>query len=167
MKTDKLLKYAARHRMTPGDFGKMLTGPPHDLTCVEATQLMDQYKKAYPEMASAMAMLNDDAKKFVDTVHRGVATGKLKLPSQQLCEMVTNPQPFPVGAGDEIRASVRLPVLINRKAVKALALDISASKRAGKFERVGKSFLDGIEAEIRLLVSRRVMSHPSKGKTLK
>ena len=54
---------------------------------------------------------------------------------------------------------------IIRKAVKELALR-EAEKRAHNFTRVGKSFLDDIDAQLLLLVQRKVRAHPSKGKTL-
>lgn len=54
--------------------------------------------------------------------------------------------------------------LINRAAVKKFALE---TQRAHKFERVSKEFLDVVEAELRVAVRRRVLTHPSKGKTLK
>ena len=56
--------------------------------------------------------------------------------------------------------------IINRAAVKRLALDM-ARKRAHKFTRVSEEFLNTTEAQLRLNISRRIESHPSKGKTLK
>ncbi len=91
--------------------------------------------------------------------------------------------------------------------MKAYALKVSAERRAGKFKRVGKEFLDGVEAELSaairgigygspeiapdpdadwvingrtlrtaeerlndltlVIVAKKVMRHPSIGKTLK
>lgn len=55
---------------------------------------------------------------------------------------------------------------INRAAVKKRALD-KVKQRAWTPERVGKSFLDRLEAKFNALIDSEVMSHPSKGKTLK
>lgn len=57
--------------------------------------------------------------------------------------------------------------LINKSAVKALALETSKQKRAGKFTRVSQKFLDDINLAVRLTVENRVMRHPSIGVTLK
>jgi hypothetical protein len=54
---------------------------------------------------------------------------------------------------------------INRAAVKKRALD-KAKHRAWTPTRVGKSFLDRLEAKFNSLIDSEVMSHPSKGKTL-
>lgn len=55
---------------------------------------------------------------------------------------------------------------INRTKVRELALEIAKLTRAHKWVRVGKSFLDRIEAKTRAAVSEEVRTHPSKGKTL-
>ncbi len=54
---------------------------------------------------------------------------------------------------------------IIRKAVKELALR-EAEKRHHNFTRVGSSFLDDVDAQLLLIVQRKVRAHPSKGKTL-
>lgn len=56
--------------------------------------------------------------------------------------------------------------LINKKKVKDLALTCS-QHRARKFTRVGKEFYTAINAAVINAVTNRVMSHPSKGVTLK
>jgi len=55
---------------------------------------------------------------------------------------------------------------INRSAVKKRAL-AKAQQRAWNPTQVGKSFLDRIEAKLNAIIDSEVMSHPSKGKTLK
>jgi len=54
----------------------------------------------------------------------------------------------------------------NRAKVRRTALEIAKQNRAHKFDRVGKSFLDRIEAATRAAIHHEVMHHPSKGKTL-
>lgn len=49
-----LIEYAISKQMSVLDFGRMLTGPSHDMTAAEATQLMDEYKKHYPKVVRAM-----------------------------------------------------------------------------------------------------------------
>lgn len=55
---------------------------------------------------------------------------------------------------------------LNRSKVKQTALEIATKTRAQGFTRVGKSFLDRIEAQTRAAIAREVQQHPSKGKTL-
>ena len=54
-----------------------------------------------------------------------------------------------------------------RSKVKQTALEIAAAIRpANKFNRVGMSFVERIEAKIRAAIREEVRIHPSKGKTL-
>jgi hypothetical protein len=60
--------------------------------------------------------------------------------------------------------------LINRSRVKALALELADNRFRGipgyKMDRVSKSFLDGIEADVRNLVRTRINQLPAKGQTI-
>jgi len=54
-----------------------------------------------------------------------------------------------------------------RSKVKKTALEIAAAIRpANKFNRVGMSFVERIEAKVRAIIREEVRIHPSKGKTL-
>jgi hypothetical protein len=54
-----------------------------------------------------------------------------------------------------------------RSKVKQTALEIaSAIRPANKFSRVGMSFVERIEAKVRVAIREEVRIHPSKGKTL-
>lgn len=54
-----------------------------------------------------------------------------------------------------------------RSKVKQTALEIASTIRpANKFSRVGMSFLERIEAKVRVAIREEVRIHPSKGKTL-
>jgi hypothetical protein len=55
---------------------------------------------------------------------------------------------------------------LNRSKVKQTALEIAGQTRAQGFTRVGKSFLERIEARTRAAIADEVKQHPSKGKTL-
>ncbi len=57
--------------------------------------------------------------------------------------------------------------LINKSKVKELALSISRERRNGTFKRVSASFLDRIEARVRVIVAKEIECHPSIGQTLK
>jgi hypothetical protein len=57
--------------------------------------------------------------------------------------------------------------LLNRSAVKKLALHISQEQKAGKFTRVGTEFLVRINSRLHNMVAEEVQRHPSIGKTLK
>ena len=56
--------------------------------------------------------------------------------------------------------------LIVRSNCTKYTLEVAKRYRAHTFTRVGKDFLDDIESEVRSLIYRTVMSHPSKGKTI-
>ena len=56
---------------------------------------------------------------------------------------------------------------INKASVRKLALDICATDiRHKKFNRVGESFWDAIDAATRMAIHARVKAQPSVGKTL-
>jgi hypothetical protein len=57
--------------------------------------------------------------------------------------------------------------LINRQAVKRMALELSKANRAGKFTRVGSEFLIRVNARLAAFIREEVHRHPSVGKTLK
>lgn len=57
--------------------------------------------------------------------------------------------------------------LINKKAVKAYALQVSQDTRGGKFTRVSADFLVRVETKLRTIIAQEIHSHPSVGVTLK
>ena len=57
--------------------------------------------------------------------------------------------------------------LINRAAVKRLALAHVAANRAHPYTRVSKEFLDRIEARLRGIIHTEAVNQPSKGTTLR
>jgi hypothetical protein len=56
--------------------------------------------------------------------------------------------------------------LVNRSAVKKMALQLSKDNRAGKFTRVSAEFLERVNSATDAYVRQAVQSHPSVGKTL-
>lgn len=57
--------------------------------------------------------------------------------------------------------------LINRKQCKELALRYAMDNRKGwDAKRVSKTFLDDLEAKVRLLITGAVMRHRTVGKTI-
>lgn len=58
--------------------------------------------------------------------------------------------------------------LINKRACRDLALRWGRDNRQGwEPKRVSKTFLDDVEAKVRLLITRAVQSHRSVGTTIK
>lgn len=56
---------------------------------------------------------------------------------------------------------------LNRERVRQTALDLAKTLRpANKFNRVGLSFLQRIEAQTRAAIASEIKRHPSKGHTL-
>jgi hypothetical protein len=67
----------------------------------------------------------------------------------------------------DILKSINTTPHLCRSKVKQTALEIaSAIRPANKFSRVGMSFVERIEAKIRVAIREEVRIHPSKGKTL-
>jgi hypothetical protein len=67
---------------------------------------------------------------------------------------------------DTIKSFNTTPHLCRSK-VKQTALELAAAIRpANKFNRVGMSFVERIEAKVRATIREEVRMHPSKGKTL-
>lgn len=60
----------------------------------------------------------------------------------------------------------RISSVINRAEVKRKALELADMTRGQGWTRVGKSFLDRIEARTRAAIAEEVRIHPSRGKTL-
>jgi len=56
--------------------------------------------------------------------------------------------------------------VINRMYVRRWALEYANTHRFHKFARVSEAFVNAIEAETKSSIIARVLSHPSKGKTL-
>jgi hypothetical protein len=56
--------------------------------------------------------------------------------------------------------------LINRKKVKATALDMAPSIRCHKFTRVSDAWVDEIEAIVKREIANKIKRAPSKGCTL-
>lgn len=57
--------------------------------------------------------------------------------------------------------------LINRQAIKRMALKLSKSIRAGRFTRVGSEFFIRVNSRLDAIIREEVHKHPSIGKTLK
>lgn len=107
-----------------------------------------------------MATLSKELQEYADA-H---AVRKAQPPTERLPQIIcmdAPPEaPLPKATGK------RLSRLTNTSKVKQAALDFAKQHRAKAFTRVSQSFLDAIEAEVRLLIQRRVKLQPSVGKTL-
>ena len=57
--------------------------------------------------------------------------------------------------------------LINRQAVKRIAIELSKAHRAGRFTRVSGEFLIRMNSRLNAFIQEEVHRHPSIGKTLK
>lgn len=60
-----------------------------------------------------------------------------------------------------------MKTLLNKAAAREYALEQSRLQRNGRFTRVSKSFVDGLDAVLRTVIAERVRRHPGIGKTLK
>ncbi len=102
------------------------------------------------------------SKELLDARTQREAAEKAKA---QPAAPVTQAPAAPLVVMDKPRKS-RSSRLTSPTAIKKMALDFSKAHRAGKFKRVGGSFLDAIEAATRNAVLNRVKMQPSVGKTL-
>ena len=128
MKVEEAINHALKNDWTYLQLGKWLTGEPCKLTPPEATTIMDIYRRQYPSAGKQRQNLPRRERK---AVAKAVAKSVQRL--QEIGESLTTT----VAA-----AASRCPSIINRSAVKAFALKVSKEKRAGKFNRVSKEFLD-------------------------
>lgn len=119
--------------------GHELTGPPYNLTPPDATIVMDEYRRRYPNAAAQRQNLPRRERKIVAKAVKQIPEGG---------ELLAVP-------------TAGRPSIINRSAVKAFALKASKEKRAGKFNRVSKEFLDSVEANLEALI-REIAQEYSK-----
>src|SRR6185436_12117700 len=121
--------------------GHELTGPPYNLTPPEATIIMDEYRRRYPNAGAQPSPATP------------------KLPQRK-----AKAKPPVAAEGGELLAvpTAGRPSIINRSAVKAFALKVSKERRAGRFERVSKEFLDSVEANLEALIREIAQGYTSR-----
>lgn len=56
--------------------------------------------------------------------------------------------------------------LLNHSKVRTFTLSFAGSERAHKFTRVSASFINECEAELKAMICRKILKHPSMGKTI-
>jgi len=186
---EKAIKHATKYKMPWKLLASKLMHPPFGLTAVDATRVLDEYKRRFPkayQIAGTVTGRITDRQNVqpVEVVERAVVLAQSGIPPE----------------------SNYTQSILNRSAVKDFALAVVKEKRAGKFERVSKQFVQNIEAEvealirgigpaddreiagewdflnrkavrpkveqklnyaIRKIILRKVCSHPTLGKTLK
>jgi len=141
-KIEKTLRYANAHGVSVLELGKLLVQK-HDITPVEATRWMDEYRNRFPVLRAKPA-----ASPRVNTIPAG--------PVAQVAAVVTsNP---PVSSTE----SNYQPSILNRAAVKSFALAASEQNRAGKFKRCSPDFIQAIEAEVEALLRQIGGSEPEQ-----
>lgn len=139
---EKLIKVGEQKKFDAIQLAKYATQSPYSLTPADATIVMDAYKRKHPETrpffepSTAMKL---EANPIV-SAKRTLRTWKKLL----------KPGKFPATLDEAERQieTSNLPRTLNRSAVKDYAMLVSVSKRAGKFRRVSKSFVVGVEAEV-------------------
>jgi hypothetical protein len=141
---EETLVFAFQHNHTPEQLGHRLTGKPYNLTPPEATKIMDMYRRRYPK--AGLAPVVNTKPSFVP---KPILPATPKLPQRK-----AKAKPPVAAEGWELLTTPTAgrPSIINRSAVKAFALKVSREKRAGKFNRVSKEFLDSVEANLESLI---------------
>jgi hypothetical protein len=145
------IQYARKQNFTAEQLGRILTGHPYRLTPVEATVVMHEYRRRYPKAGTNQSELAKcGISGGIRTAHPLPVTPKLPLRKAKAKPTVT-------AEGGELlttpnSATAGRPSIINRSAVKSFALKVSREKRAGKFNRVSKEFLDSVEANLEALI---------------
>lgn len=125
-------------------FGRELTGPPYTLTPPEATVIMDEYRRRYPNTGyESPQKLPRRERKVVAKAVEQIRTNLPTVPA-------------------EVVVSTARPSIINRSAVKAYALKVSKERRAGIFKRVSKEFLDSVEGNLEALIREISQGYTSR-----
>lgn len=131
MKTiEDAIAYGLKQNLNYLELGRWLTSGPCRMTPAEATTVMDSYRRQYPNAG----------RKFLPA--------SPKLPARSRKAKATPTVIVAAEGGELLTTPASRPSIINRSAVKAFALKVSKEKRAGKFERVSKEFLDSVEANL-------------------
>ena len=152
---EKLIKVGERKKFHAIQLARYVTEPPYSLSCVEATIVMEAYKKKHPETGPFF----EPSPAMKLEANPVVAAKRTVRAWKKLCK----PGKFPVNAGDTTRplsdsadamalavhaAAGYTPSNLNRSSVKSFALATSTRIRAGKFKRVSPSFVKQVEAEL-------------------
>lgn len=141
---------ALRCNWSPTKLGHELAGPPYNLTPPEATIIMDEYRRRYPKAgADAKAII---AKLQTTGAQRQKKNARIFDAFHKDQGPYTAEQLRQTPPPSESAPSTARPSIINRSAVKSFALKVSKEKRAGKFNRVSKEFLDSVEANLEALI---------------
>ena len=141
MKVEEAINHALKNDWTYLQLGKWLTSDACKLTPPEATTIMHLYRRQYP---------NAGLKPLPATPKLPQRKAKAKPPvAAEGGELLTVP-------------TAGRPSIINRSAVKAFALKVSKERRAGRFERVSKEFLDSVEANLEALIREIAQGYTSR-----
>lgn len=146
---------ALRCNWTAVKLGHELTGPPYNLTPPEATIIMDEYRRRYPKAGTdAKAIITKLQSTHGERQKKNARVMAKYYPDQvpYTKEQLTKTPPPAEGGELLTTPTAGRPSIINRSAVKAFALKVSKEKRAGKFNRVSKEFLDSVEANLEALI---------------
>lgn len=129
---NKAIQYAEQYRMSWIQLAKKLTEDPFNLTAADATKVLDEYKRRSP--ARAYLVNRAENKRFV-------IADLSKIEGQVLSTVLKTR-----------KKHEHTPSALVRAATKEFALAVSGKKKNGKFRRVGKKFIQTIEADLENIV---------------
>lgn len=141
---EKLCKIGIRKKFSAVQLSQYITQPPYNLSAVEATEVyyafknrynggtIDKPKTVFPRSHSVKLEASPVGGEVVIKISNDATGVEVKC----------------IGAGGGGGNSNYTPSKLNRSSVKEYTLEVARQKRAGKWDRVGKSWTKSIEAEL-------------------
>jgi hypothetical protein len=125
---EKLCAVGKRKGFNAVELSQYVTDPPYSLSVADASKVYYAYKNRYN----------------AGTIARPVVACPIKPgPVAQVARVVTDNPP------EQREYS---PSILNRSAVKLFALEVSRVRKANKFRRVAKSFVQAVEADVEAFI---------------
>jgi hypothetical protein len=150
---DKLIKVGERKKLTAVQLARYVMQSPYSLSAADATTVMYAFKRKQ-EKPDFAAMVNASISPAMKLEANPAVSAKRTV---RAWKKALKPGKFPENAGNVFRAPaenpiVRTPSILNRSAVKEFALEVSRTRKAGKFRRVSRSFVQAVEADVEAFI---------------
>lgn len=131
---DKLCNVGKRKNFNAVELSQYITQPPYNLSAAEASEVYFAYKNRY-NGPTAYSVKGTQTGRFVKT-------DLSKVEGQVIAAVTKAPR----------KKHEHTPSALVRAATKDFALTVSGKKKNGKFRRVGKKFIQTIEADLENIV---------------
>jgi hypothetical protein len=154
---EKLIKIGERKGFNAVQLAQHVTQSPYSLCAADATTVMYAYNERKRRITSAdLAAQVSPAMKLeanpVVSIKRRTRAWKKMLKPGKFPENVGSGISTPNNSEDTLAATGYTPSILNRSAVKLFALEVSRVRKAGKFRRVSRSFVQSVAADLEVLI---------------